>query len=318
MYKIFNAVINSKLPLPELPRITQKEPLATAIFFKLHDQPLTLPGKFHSFDHLYSDEAKTRLVVATSRYDGCYLVQFPDMADFMLDFRRNTVHCHPSAGTPVETIRHLLLDQVLPRYMGHQGNLILHASAVVLPGGTGIIFLGKSGWGKSTIASSFHQDGARLVTDDTLLLEEKDGHLVGIPAYAGSRLWQDSADSIFPDYTDLAAVSHYSDKKRLILHGEADALTEIEVNAIFLLSDPEQAESPEGITIKPVHGADAIMAMIRRGFLLDAEDMGVVGRQFSSASRVASTNPAVFSLSYPHEYDKLAELREAILDVVNF
>ena len=59
------------------------------------------------------------------------------------------------------------------------------------------------------------------------------------------------------------------------------------------------------------------MAMIKRAFLLDIEDMGVVARQFSIASRTASTNPAVYPLSYPRDYDKLTDLRAAIFSVIN-
>ncbi len=317
MYRIFNAAIDSKLHFPELPQIPETGTLAAAIIFKLVELPFSISDKIHWFDYWYRDDAKTEVVMAIARYNGQYLLRFSGMADFMLDFNHSTIECHPSPGTPVETIRHLLLDQIMPRFMGHQGDLILHASAIILSDGTGLAFLGKSGWGKSTIASSFHQNGARLVTDDGLLLEEKDGYSLGTAAYNGARLWQDSADTVFPDRYDLTTVSHYSDKKRLILHDQDGSPPEIGVSAIFLLNDPIETASPNRIKIEPVEGADAIMAMIKRSFLLDAGDMESVARQFSSASRIAFTNPAVYSLSYPREYDNLTELRAAILSVVN-
>jgi len=316
MYRIFNTALKSTLALPELPEIAQLADSMSPITLRSASRSFTSSEQPKWLNCWYQDAAKTETWMKIARVKGQYLLRFTGLVDFMIDFERFVIRYKPFPDIPVETIRHLLLDQVLPRFMGHLGRLVLHASAVVLPDGSGITFLGKSGWGKSTIASSFHSDGGRLVTDDTLLLDEVNGLLVGIPAYAGSRLWQDSAETIFPDRTDLATVSHYSNKKRLILHDQEDTSPEIAINTIFLLSDPSDKPPRDGISIEPVRGKEAIMAMIGRAFLLDASDMAVVARQFDTASRVTSTNPAVFSLNYPREYHRLADLREAVLEVV--
>jgi len=255
--------------------------------------------------------------MAVCRQNQNYILRFPDLADFLLDFRHCNIQCHLLADIPPETVRHLFLDHVIPRFLAHQGNLVLHASAVVLPNGAGLAFLGKSGWGKSTIASSFYRRGAKLISDDGLLLEEKAGLLIGFPAYSGSRLWQDSADSVFSDQPDLTRVSHYSAKKRLILSGDPLSFSGVELHAIFLLNDPSEKKLSRNISIERIVGADAIMAIIGRAFLLDVEDMVPVAKQFSSASRIASTYPAVYSLRYPREYELLPELHAATQSIVN-
>ncbi len=318
MHKIFNAVIASSIRLPELPQIKSATALGTpTITFRVFDQCRVAFHKPHWIHHWYGDEESSEVAISIACQNERYLLRFPGLADFVLELGSASIQCYPFPDIPAETVRHLLLDQVIPRFMGHQGNLILHASATLLPDDTGIAFLGKSGWGKSTLASSFHQNDAILVTDDSLLLGVKNKQLVGTPAYAGARLWKDSAEKIFPNRSDLTSVSHFSEKKRLILPNPGDCFTEIDLKLIFLLQDPVESITEDGIKIERLEGGDAIMALIKRAFLLNPKDMESVARQFKSASSIAASNPVVYALSYQHDYDQLDELRAAILGVVN-
>ncbi len=103
-----------------------------------------------------------------------YLLRYPDLADFHLLPKAKEIRCYPNPNTPLETIRHLLLDQVMPLTLSERGKLVLHASAVVTPEGA-IAFLGETGRGKSTLTASFAQRGFSVLTDDCLLLEERKG-----------------------------------------------------------------------------------------------------------------------------------------------
>jgi hypothetical protein len=317
LYRTFNVEIDSSVPLPELPQVFRSGGSRADVQFTISEIPVSLTKNLDWFHHWHGDEDKKDLAISAARQKGKYLLRFPDLADFLVDVRNSQISCHPATGTPADTIRHLLLDQVIPRFMSHKGHLILHASAVVSQSGAGMVFLGKSGWGKSTMASSFHQHGARLITDDSLLLEEQGGHLIAVPAYSGLRLWQDSADLVIPSLFDMTDVAHYSAKKRFMLHNQANGATQEEVHTLFLLNDPLEMSPSHQVRIEPVGGAEAIMAIIKRTFLLDVESMGTVAKQFISASRVASASPAVYSLRYPREFDQLPDVRAAVMSVVN-
>jgi hypothetical protein len=178
-----------------------------------------------------------------------------------------------------------------------------------LENGACIAFLGKSGWGKSTLASSFHKNGAQLISDDSILLAEDKGHMVATPSYAGARLWQDSADKIFP--ANLPVMAHYSDKKRLILNEGTDTLKR-QLQAVFLINDPADGIAHNDIRIEALAGTQMIMALLSQSFLVDVEDMATVTKQFNIAGQIAQTNPAIYSLSYPRDYKQLADLRSAI------
>ncbi|HKS96499.1 MAG TPA: hypothetical protein VJV74_10250, partial [Terriglobia bacterium] len=124
------------------------------------------------------------------------------------------MRCRPRKAIPLDTVRHLFLDQVFPLLLSKRGRLVLHASAVLIPGGA-IAFLGETGQGKSTLASSFSQRGFPFLTDDCLLLEEKGGQLVGIPSYPGLRLWPKTVAALFAEEPPVSRVAHYTTKKRL-------------------------------------------------------------------------------------------------------
>jgi hypothetical protein len=79
----------------------------------------------------------------------------------------------------------LLAALGLPCVMWMRHALVLHASAVILPGCEGaVIFAGHSGAGKSTVLAGLLEAGARIVADDTVSLTfEGRGVMVsGLPA----------------------------------------------------------------------------------------------------------------------------------------
>ena len=70
--------------------------------------------------------------------------------------------------------------------------LPLHGSAIAIDG-KAYVFIGESGAGKSTIASSFMKKGYQLLSDDVIAVSLLDGDKPWvIPAYPQQKLWQDS------------------------------------------------------------------------------------------------------------------------------
>ena len=90
--------------------------------------------------------------------DDEYLYIFGRSATFHIS-AGGVISCFLHEGSSMQMLRHLLLNQIIPRYLATNGRLILHASAVTLENGKTIAFLGNSGFGKSTLVSSFHRHG---------------------------------------------------------------------------------------------------------------------------------------------------------------
>ena len=177
--------------------------------------------------------ANGKISISAGKEGRDYWLRFPCLADFHLDPVNSNIIAYCHTDIPQETIRHLLLDQVIPRLLSHQGNQILHASCIKIAD-SALAFCGESGWGKSTLAAFFYSQGHPLLTDDCLLLKTNDSNeVLGIPNYQGIRLFEDNL-SIFPETKQTTPVAHYGTKKRIITNNDSDN-QEVSIKAILIL-----------------------------------------------------------------------------------
>lgn len=307
MYHIFDISLESDLRLPELPEGAAREAVIKIISGVDSKRVQCEPECFHEWQ-----DAGDEISMLSAEIEDGYLLRFPDLVDFLISSTGDTVFYFPEPDIPEETIRHLILDQVIPRILGQQGQLVLHASAVQLPVGKATIFLGDTGWGKSTIASSYYENGAQLITDDCLLIKIVDNKVFCVPNYYGLRLYPDSAEAIFKDNMQFKPVAHYTNKERLILHHKKSEITgPIPVSSIFLLSDPV-LDCVDCVSIKKIRGAKEIMSIVEQTFLMDVEDKAIISKQFKNASEINEVSPVLYQLSYPRQYEILEEVRNTV------
>lgn len=101
---------------------------------------------------------------------------------YLLSVDGRRLHCAPGE-CPSETWERFLIGQVLPFAALVTGLEIFHASAVVL-NGEALAFAGPSGAGKTSVALSLCDGGARFLADDVLALESRGGELLAHPGTA--------------------------------------------------------------------------------------------------------------------------------------
>ncbi len=311
---MFGACIRSELPLPELllcdraaPRFTvnrvecgQREPEG---FTTCHDWTW----------------AEGRLLCRSARRGDEYLLSFPGRARFHIE-PGGVITCMPEAGVADDTVRQLLLNQVVPRALSHGGDLLLHASAVTLPGGRTVAFLGESGRGKSTLVSYCQRRGARIIDDDCIRFY-LDGHegqplriIGGVPTV---RLYPDSLDALGHDPADFEAYPDNPQKQQMFLPGDAVAGAEPRVlDALFLLSAPDEMPGTDVVSIEPATGQRAMMAVLGSLFSLDPTDADVMTRGFSQAGRLLGDGSGLRAhwLHYTRDYEQLERVWQALLD----
>lgn len=244
------------------------------------------------------------LWLSISRHKTGYLLQFPDLATFLVAADAKTVRCWPHPGTPPSSIRHLFLDQVMPLVLNRMGKAVLHASAVATVDGA-IAFTGRGGQGKSTLAGAFVNHGASLLSDDCLVLHHTDGAFHVVPSYPGLRLWPDVVQALARDSPVLPPVCHYSLKGRL-QHGLPFASRPLPLRRLYLLATPA-----DGISVVPLTPADALIELAKLSFVLDVADPDSLKLQFETLSRLALRH-FVYRLSYPHDLARLPELYAAV------
>jgi hypothetical protein len=303
-------IIISTIAIPELPLSNQKK---AGVQFSLESAQSQSTEHLFSYHWLAPDGEK---MFSYRKQDSFHWLRFPRLADFRISANIRGISCVPLPDIPQETIRHLLLDQVLPRCLAHQGNIMLHASAVRLEQGL-LLFIGDSGAGKSTLAANFHQAGQQVVSDDCVRIREGQKSIVAIPSYGGLRLWEDSLRVLFAAEQDTYySMAHYSDKKRVPL-SENDLLKfgeGIPILAVFVLS-PATQTSILDVIIDRVPPREAFIAMAKQTFQLDLSDLKRISQHMQTLGRIVPRLP-IYRLTMPRDYDLLPIVRQKILEKV--
>ena len=107
------------------------------------------------------------------------------------------------ADVDLATVRAYILGSAMAGVLRQRGYFVLHASCVARDD-RAIAFLGSSGWGKSTLATLFHQHGYALLTDDVMAIRIDAGLNGGgetpvplvMPSFPEVRLLPDAAAAV--------------------------------------------------------------------------------------------------------------------------
>lgn len=250
-----------------------------------------------------------------------YLVRFPDLADFIIHKNCKVIRYQSHDNLDELSLRHLLLDQIIPRVRGQQGHLALHASAVTLTSGKTILFVGESGAGKSTLAATCAQLGATVIADDCVLLRMGDKGPECFGNYPSLRLYPDSAQAC-QVHTSTDSWSEDTQKYHISLKAsglKADKCMPNEstnrhkplgVDAIFLL-DSVNGETGQD-KINRVSGAGMLMSIIQQLFLVNPLEISLSSRHFSELSELVNRGLPVFNIQFSRHLDSRESLYKKI------
>ncbi len=235
-------------------------------------------------------------------------LRFHGQCDFLIDAAAGSIRAEPAHGLTPETLEHLLVDQVLPRVLAHWGELVTHAS-VVDSGSATCVFLGHSGWGKSTLASLLRSAGHRLLSDDCALLRSTGAAVHALETYPSLRMYEDSIGQTIRGGVDVSTVATYTDKLRVTIEHLPGLLASPPIRAIYLLNDPSSEETGHSITaMAPM---EACMALIEHSFRLDVTKARHTRLLLSQAASVQRLVP-VFHLRFPRDYQRSAQLLDLL------
>lgn len=307
-YRIYGLIAYSEIPLPELAPITNEK----FDLFIRHSSPsetFKTPSQWFMQWYLPNRE----LWLSFAKIDSGYLLRFKELADFFVSNNGQQIVCIPSKGIPSNTISHLLLNQVIPLIINLKGGEAIHASAVLTEKGV-IAFSGNTRTGKSTVAGSFLCAGYSLMSDDCLVLLEKDQGIYALPAYPGLRLWEDSLDWLFGNNGNRKSVAHYTTKQRVCVEKNPGAYCDEPqpLRRVYAIAEPSETKKGDDIVIEALSPLDSIMELVKCAFRLDITDRDMLTRQLGFLKRVVST-VSVRRFIFPRNLQLLPAIREAIL-----
>ena len=157
--------------------------------------------------------------------------------------------------------------------------------------------------------------GCTLLADDCLRITRRSGRLVGMPGYAGLRLWADSTANLLDGATRLRAgrsVAHYAPHKRVIA-GMTLASAPVRLARVYVLDGPSVARrgTRSDIRIERVGGADAIELLLPHLFRLRTRGMRRLASELQQLTTLAGEVP-VSRLLYPRRWSALRGIDAAI------
>jgi hypothetical protein len=217
-----------------------------------------------------------------AREPGAYHVRVTGYAHFKVTATAIEIAAEP--GVRASTIRHLLLDQVLPLALAHEGRLVLHASGL-RRGDDAIAIAGAAGSGKSTMAAALSAEGWTVTSDDGVLLEERGEVLHAVPAYPGLRLWPDALDATGLRERSVGEVADYSAKVRVApaVHEPGEGTAPL--RHVYVL------QRGRGIAVTPLAPRDASAAIFAHLYRADLTDRAALAAQFEACARFVERVP---------------------------
>jgi energy-coupling factor transporter ATP-binding protein EcfA2 len=311
-YRILDTVLGSGIPLPELYRTNALQ--AEIQVDELPDaEVITDPVWLH---HWMEDDEVT---ISTGMVNNHYILRFPGLADFVIHKSCDVIRYQCRNNLQDMTLRHLLLDQVIPRVRGQLGHLVIHASAVTLASGKTVLFVGESGAGKSTLAATCAQLGATVIADDCVLLRSGTQGPECFGNYPSLRLYAEIADvcdvrTTSENWSENTHKFNVSLLPTEHLVDPPDPGKPHAVDAIFLLN-PSYSEAGSNalqVTVSQAPGADMLLAIIQQLFLVNPLDVSVSAGHFSQLSNIVNQGLPVYNINFPHDIDSRNNLYNKI------
>ena len=320
-FRAYGLAIVSDVHLPELPPIDSADsPGAGIVEITLVKNEsaaeLSEPSQWASRGRGPDGE---EWILAGRVPDG-FIIRFVDMAEFFIGADGRVISLRRCAEdvSPV-TLRHLLIDNVLPHALRLMGVEAIHATAVETAAGV-CAFLGPSGAGKSTIAAGMAKAGQPAFADDCLVLDTTGETVMVVPAYPGVRLWSDSAAEFDPGLDVARPVADYTEKMRLDggrSHDNfpTDSLPLACIYRLMREGDGETVADVPAPSIEQISPVAALQELIGATFRLETDNPAILRREFIILNEVARRVP-MRRLYVPNDMSMLPAVCAAVLDDV--
>jgi hypothetical protein len=253
--------------------------------------------------------------ITVYKMDQRYLLSCSNEAsrvDFVLSDDCRRIDCYPFTAESRRNVELWLFGLVLAFILQVRGVFSLHASAVVVDGGA-ISFLGKNGYGKSTLAYFFLQKGHPVITDDLLAFERKGDAFHALPACPSMNLWDTTVSQWCGTGGNLGdeIVRKVKGRHSLASLDGVFCSSDIPLKSIYLLN-PRSEEGDSEVRILPVVPSKALFELIGYTRANSMVEHGSQKELFLTYASLVSEVP-VRRLEYPSGFDFLPTIYDAVL-----
>jgi len=261
-YSVFGFTVESSIAFPDLEHAITGDKVDWRIRVE-SAEAADGQGTMLGSDHVYGDvHVRTYVSETTLR------IAFDDTGVFDVRPSDREIVWYPGPLPTEAAVRADVLGRVMALAAHADGHLTLHASAVSVAG-RAVAVVGPKHAGKSTLALALVRKGARLLTDDTLVVRLEGGAAWAAPGVQRVRVWEDSARAL-----GLFVSSRGETKPMATLAPNERETAPLPLAACYLLA-PSVEPSGEGQhdvaiqreRLSPVHAALACVRFSKLGAL---------------------------------------------------
>ena len=248
---------------------------------------------------LREPNAEPHAISAHDGAGGCF-IRFGPFTDAHASPDR--IRLVPRGYVTRATLRHILLDQVLPLSLAASGEIVLHAAAVSCEDHT-IVVCGPAGVGKSTLAAALCRLGHSVLADDGVLVRQIQG-VTATGSYADLRLWPASAAAL--GFSDVVPVGAGSSKVR-VRHVAPSSTTSRPIDRVYVLARGAELQ------FERLEGQRALTALVANAFRSDLGDARALEHQLAALQQLAGSS-AVWRLTLPDDLSRILDAAHALSD----
>ena len=236
--------------------------------------------------------------------DAMARLAFDDTGTFDVLPSGRVIRWYRGPDANVAAVRADLLGRVFAMAVHHEGASVLHASAVSIDDAV-VAFLGPKHAGKSTLAMAMVRRGARLLTDDSLVVRLQPDAALACPGVQRVRLWPDAARAVGVDASPSGGAKPTIDD--LGAQSREDAVKPL---AACYMLQPVLSENPFACRrLSDVHAAVAGVSFSKLGGLAGGR---LAVEVLERATRLAQLVP-VYAADVPRDLRQLDRIAADVM-----
>jgi hypothetical protein len=253
--------------------------------------------------------------------DGSTFLRWLGRYEFLVAHDGRRILAESPARGALESFLVYLLNGALPVAMLYRGLDPLHATAVAVDGAA-VAFLGRSGYGKSTLGAAFLQDGSPILTDDLLIVKQERDQWLAYPGPPRLKLLPKPAKMFFGKRASGVPMNPETSKLVIPLETPQAMPEAVPLRVLYVLNPPRsrdmegaarvRAGNSSAIRLRRLQGRQALLALVRNSYNDWLAEPARLSRQIAEYARLASQVP-VIRLSYPRRMASLEAVRKAVL-----
>jgi hypothetical protein len=306
-YCVYGVTLHSDIPLAlptdgsgELAQIALRTAPASSFFDAQRVLPTAEDSGWYKFGRLL---------------DHSSYVRWEGVGEFLVSARGHQITARQFEEASQESFQAYLLGQALSFALVKCGFEPLHATTVVVDG-EAVVFLGESGFGKSSLAACFLAAGHRMLTDDLLVLKKFAGGFRAYPGPPRIKLFPKLARKFLGIPSDGVTMNSGTQKLILPLDHTRSSAVPVPLKAIYTLVPPRKVLRKQPIRFETLTPRESFLELVKNTFNYRVVNSDRLERQFNETTRVVSAMPVKKAL-YPRILTQLPAVRDAILADLN-